>query len=246
MTAAYSQLTASMHCAPAGNLIGAAGAQALLQAVRSSTGRLTAMQSSLDIRLASQPADWSHGCLRWAVQPCCQADYPFSMQGCLAAGACRGAVCDAPCQNAARSRIRGCAAGNPCEQEAPAILQSIELALQRNRCSAWVVPEAQGSPGPASGRSALFSAAAVCITSGWDPAVTTSLLPWHVLSQCMPVAAAQLPVPHPAIPTPVSYSTEPVHHAPQPLKGAIMLSGAMLGMLAQMLYSPKRQVLHSP
>lgn len=43
MTAAYSQLTASMHCAPAGNLIGAAGAQALLQAVRSSTGRLTAL-----------------------------------------------------------------------------------------------------------------------------------------------------------------------------------------------------------
>lgn len=48
MTAAYSQLTASMHCAPAGNLIGAAGAQALLQAVRSSTGRLTALDLSGD------------------------------------------------------------------------------------------------------------------------------------------------------------------------------------------------------
>ena len=109
------------------------------------------------------------------------------------------------------------AAGNPCEQEAPAILQSIELALQRKRSSAWVVPEAQGSPGPASGRSALFCAAAVCMTSrpglgagnragqrrvsflcaaaacikaGQDPACSGFLLPWHSLPQCMPVAAA--------------------------------------------------------
>ena len=40
------QADSKLHCASAGNLIGAAGAQALLQAVHTSTGRLTALDLS--------------------------------------------------------------------------------------------------------------------------------------------------------------------------------------------------------
>ena len=55
MTAACSKLTVSLHCASAGNLIGAAGAQALLQAVHSSTGKLTALDLSGDLAPLGAP-----------------------------------------------------------------------------------------------------------------------------------------------------------------------------------------------
>ena len=183
------QADSKLHCASAGNLIGAAGAQALLQAVHTSTGRLTTLDLSGEH--AALRAAGSHALLGTG-QPSGISRDMCQQTGALAAcaelcscrqtthSACRAAWQQVPakmllvmhhvvCCTITHQKVyctHPCmchAAGNPCEQEAPAILQSIEHALQRNRSSAWSVPEAQGSPGPASGRSAVSSAAPLCV-----------------------------------------------------------------------------------